>query len=175
MAGEHSSVFYADNGRIAGRNPIWVQTKLTAVVRMFDRVELIQNLGKTKAMVCTPGFIWGQQRTFFYKRRAMGEGDTFWDRKKTRVICTEYGGEMVVSSLCPHMERTHGRVLPHTREVDVGGGGLEKYVVSFPQVLKLVVFPIDRSLASANNPGRLREQFMYRHWKAKVEIIQEEP
>ena len=27
--------FYADDGQIAGRNPIWVQTALTAMVRMF--------------------------------------------------------------------------------------------------------------------------------------------
>ena len=27
--------------------------------------------------------------------------------------------------------------------------------------------------ASANNPGRVREHFLYLHWKSKVEILQE--
>ena len=27
----------------------------------------------------------------------------------------------------------------------------------------------------ANNPGRLHEHFLYRHWKMKVEIVQEGP
>ena len=37
-AGEHSIFFYADDGRIAGRNQIWVQTTLTDMVSMFERV-----------------------------------------------------------------------------------------------------------------------------------------
>ena len=47
-AGEHKICFYADDGRIAGRNPIWVQTILQAIVRMFERVGLQTNLGRTK-------------------------------------------------------------------------------------------------------------------------------
>ena len=41
------------------RNPIliWVQKALTMVVRIFERVGLQKNLGKTKVMVCTPGLI----------------------------------------------------------------------------------------------------------------------
>ena len=60
-----------------------------------------------------------------YKRRAMGEGNTFWDQKKTRVIYKECGGEMMASSLLHHMEITHKIVLPQTRGVDVGIGGPE--------------------------------------------------
>ena len=39
---------------------------------------------------------------------------------------------MVASSLFHHMEIYHGIFLPHTRGVDVGRGGPDKYVVSFP-------------------------------------------
>ena len=42
------------------------------MVRMFERVELQKNLGKTKEMVCTLVFIWGQQGIAAYKRRVMG-------------------------------------------------------------------------------------------------------
>ena len=34
-AGERKLVFYADVGRIAGRDPIWVQDALLATVMMF--------------------------------------------------------------------------------------------------------------------------------------------
>ena len=61
LVGEHNIYFYTDDGRIAGRDPIWVQAALTKMVRMFERVGLQTNLDKTKAMICTPGFIWGQQ------------------------------------------------------------------------------------------------------------------
>ena len=60
-AGEHYISFYADDGRISGRDPIWVQAVLTTMVRIFVRYGLQTNLDKTKAMICTPGFIWGQQ------------------------------------------------------------------------------------------------------------------
>ena len=54
---EHNIVFYADDVRISGCKSIWVQTTLTAVVSIFDRVGLQTNLGKTRSMVCTLGLI----------------------------------------------------------------------------------------------------------------------
>ena len=59
--GDHNIVLYADDAHIAGRKPIWIQTTLTAMVRMFDRVGLQTNLGNNKAMVFTPGFVLVQQ------------------------------------------------------------------------------------------------------------------
>ena len=38
--GKHNIRFYADDGQIAGRNPIWVQTALTAMVIISERVVL---------------------------------------------------------------------------------------------------------------------------------------
>ena len=71
-AGEYNIILYADDSDIAGCNPIWVQTTLAAVVRMFDRLVLLKNIGKTKKMVCTPSFIWVQQGTKNHNRRATG-------------------------------------------------------------------------------------------------------
>ena len=51
-------MFYAEDGHIAGCNPIWVQKILMEVVCMFKSVGLQTNLGKKKVMVRTPGFIW---------------------------------------------------------------------------------------------------------------------
>ena len=57
--GKHKIFLYLDDGRIAGINPIWVQNTLTLLVHRFERVRMQTNLGKTKVIVCTPGFIWG--------------------------------------------------------------------------------------------------------------------
>ena len=92
-AGEHNFVLFADYGQIAGRNPIWVQTTLTAMLRRFERVGLQTNLGKTKATVCTLGFILVQQVAKTYKRRATGERATLRKWKRTRVSCVECGGK----------------------------------------------------------------------------------
>ena len=60
-AGEQNICFYADDGRIAGLDPIWVLTALTTMVRVFKRFGLQTNLNKTKAVICRLGFLWGQQ------------------------------------------------------------------------------------------------------------------
>ena len=88
---------YADDRRIAGRNPIWVQTELNTMVRMFARVGLQKNLRKMKEMVCTSGFIWGQQGVDAYIQRATGEGPTLQERKRTRVSFEECVEIMVAS------------------------------------------------------------------------------
>ena len=50
------------------------------------------NLGKTKSMACTPGFIWSQQEAVAYKRRATDEGANFWERNRTRLRFTDCVG-----------------------------------------------------------------------------------
>ena len=55
--GESNLVFYVDDVRITERYPDWVQDALLVMVDMFCRVGLEKNLEKTKATVCTPGFI----------------------------------------------------------------------------------------------------------------------
>ena len=57
-AGERNLIFYAENGRIVGRDHIWVQDAMSVTVEIFCRMGLETNLEKTKTMVCTPGFIW---------------------------------------------------------------------------------------------------------------------
>ena len=42
--------------------------------RIFEIVGLQKNLGNPKAMVCTPGLIWGKQGVAAYKKRAAGGG-----------------------------------------------------------------------------------------------------
>ena len=73
-ASENCIVFYADDKQIAGRNLIWVKMTMTDMVRIFDRVGIQINLGKTKVMLCTSGLIWGYLGTSAYMRRSMGEG-----------------------------------------------------------------------------------------------------
>ena len=59
VSGGRNLVFYADNGRIVGRDPYQVQDSLSVTVDMFRRVGLETNLEEMKEVVCTPGFIWG--------------------------------------------------------------------------------------------------------------------
>ena len=56
--GERNLIFYDNDRRILGRDHEWVQDSLLVTVEMFHRMELETNIEKTKAVVCTPGFIW---------------------------------------------------------------------------------------------------------------------
>ena len=86
---ERNLILYADDGRIAGRDHIWVQYAVALTVAIFRRVGIKTNLEKTKSMVFTPSFIWGNWSKEAYKFRATGEGATFRERQRTRVSCAE--------------------------------------------------------------------------------------
>ena len=73
------------------------------------------------------------------------------------------------------MERSHGVVIPQTLGVDVGGVGPERYTVSIPRVLKLVVCLLGGCLVSSHNSGIFIEHFMYLNWKAEIMILWEVP
>ena len=72
---------------------------------------------------------------------------------------------MAASSLRHHMERSHGIVLTRVREVDVGGGGPETYKLLFLRILKSVECLVEGCPERGKTPGRLRDNFMYLHWK----------
>ena len=71
-AGERNLVFYADDVRIVGQAHEWVHGALEVTVAMLCRMGLEDNLEKTKAMVCTPRFIWGKWGETAYKQRETG-------------------------------------------------------------------------------------------------------
>ena len=52
------------------------------ILAMFCMMGLKDSLEKIKAMVCTPGFIWGKWGDMVYKKRLMGEGATFREQNK---------------------------------------------------------------------------------------------
>ena len=76
-AGERNRIFYADDEGISVRDHIWVQDALTVSVVVLRWMVLEMNLDKTKALVFTPSYIWGEWSEKSYKRKANGEGETF--------------------------------------------------------------------------------------------------
>ena len=129
--------------------------------------------GKTKAVVCTPRFIWEKVRGVAYKRRATGEGSTFGEQKKARVSYSTCGVMVAASYLKAHMARSHCICVPQTRGVDEVGRGPTKYVVSFPKVLQEVRCLVPGFPAVAHSAGRVCEHFMFRHFRSKVAVVQE--
>ena len=77
-----------------------------------------------------------------------------------------WGKNVRIFTMTPHGE-IYGIIMTQTQGVEIGGGGMETYVVSFPQVFKSVTCVLEGCPAREHNPGRLRDHFMDRHWKSK--------
>ena len=101
-----------------------MQAALTKMVRMFERVVFQTNLNYTMAVICMLGLIWGQHGAEAYKRRATGEGPTFRESKRTRILCEECGETMSAYFMRHHMERENGIVLSQVRVLEFRLGGM---------------------------------------------------
>ena len=63
---------------------------------------------------------------------------------------------------------------PHTKEVEIGEGGRPiTYVVYLPRLLKTVRCSVPGYPEVANSAGRMRENFMNRHFFAWISVVKE--
>lgn len=107
--GDRTSLFYADNGAIGSRDPKWLQDATQFLCDLFRNcISLKVNTKKTKVMVCFPGPIRGRLSEAGYKRRHRHQGETFRQRKKRRVACSECGKDLAAGSLPIHLRTIHG-------------------------------------------------------------------
>ena len=63
--------------------------------------------------------------------------------------------------------------MTQTQGVDFGVWGTGLYVVSFPCVLTLLEYMLEGFPERAHDPGRIREHYIYRHWKSQIAILRE--
>ena len=122
---------------------------------MFERVDLQMNLGETKVMVFTPGFIWRRQSEAAYKRLETLDGEMFRERNRARLSGEVCRAMMLELLLCHNMEITHCKIFSHTHGVDIVGAGADMCVISLPFVLMLVTCLVEGCPERAHNPGRL--------------------
>ena len=76
------------------------------------------------------------------------------------------------SSLKHHRSSQHGICVPQTRGVDEKGEGPDTYVMSFPGILQSVRCPVPGCPAVCHSAGRLREHFMFRHFRSRILVVQ---
>ena len=80
--GPFSVVFYADDGMVGASDPEWLQGAFSALVAIFDRVDLQTNVDKTVSMACHPCRAGsGNRIAEGYRRRITGDGNSFRERQ----------------------------------------------------------------------------------------------
>ena len=68
---------------VVSSDPAWLQGTFTALVGIFDRVDLMTNVGKTVSMFCHPFQAGAGNRTEeAYGRRITGKGRLYAERQR---------------------------------------------------------------------------------------------
>jgi hypothetical protein len=98
--------FYIDNGLVASRDPVWLQSSFNVLVGLFERIRLFTNASKTKVMTCIPGRIREGYTEEEYTIIRSGT-DTATNRKRRRVDCEVCGDSLQAGSLKSHMKTQH--------------------------------------------------------------------
>ena len=100
--------FYADNGLVASTYPGWLQSEFDTLMVLFERVGLRKNTRKTVRMVCRSFRAAGVGEGKSYTQRMTGEGRSFKDRQRERVLCPECGKELTKGSLVARCQNHNG-------------------------------------------------------------------
>jgi hypothetical protein len=100
------AIFYVDDAYVAARDPVFLQRALNALMDTFERVGLETNIGKSQAMICTPGKIRIQLSAESNRWMQTGRVTAAeWDARN--VTCRECGKMMWASSLGRHLADIH--------------------------------------------------------------------
>jgi hypothetical protein len=98
--------FYIDNGLVASRDPIWLQSSLDILVSLFECIGLYTNAAKTKVMMCVPGRMREGYMEEEYTLHRSG-AETATNRKHCRVVCQICSTSLQAGYLASHLETQH--------------------------------------------------------------------
>jgi hypothetical protein len=94
--------FYIDDGLVASRDPVWLQSSFDVLVGLFEHIGLVTNASKTKVMTCIPGRIREDYTEEEYTNIRSGV-ETAANRKHHRVDCQICGDSLQAGSLKSHL------------------------------------------------------------------------
>jgi exonuclease III len=171
---EKIACFYADDGMIGARDNEWLQVAISRLADLFDRIGLQTNTSKTEAMTCHPGSIRNRMSTEAYKRNrgVDGHNDTFRQRQRRRVECSECGANLACGSLRQHLRVRHGRI-PAVVQDEAMEPARADYRVSFPKSQRRRNCPVPGCSGSAKTWDCLRRHFCHRHPADTICITEE--
>ena len=109
-----TSLFYADDGMLAGTDPVQLQGSLDCITKGFASLGLKMNSQKTEFMIATAKSRTGRMSTRAYNRKITGDGPTFQDRAATKVTCINCGTQVYRQSLKRHQTSKKCRVASAT-------------------------------------------------------------
>ena len=159
---------------VASSDPASLQGAFNALVGLFDRVGLQNNVGKTVGMVCQPCQAAGNITTASYGRRITGEGHSYRERQRDQVECKECAEQLAAGSLSIHLMTQHGRAAGQRRQWSTPAKGRvpQEYQTSFLAKGGLHTCPVDGCPGKLVTRTAMRVHFMHRHFLDTVVILE---
>ena len=166
------SLWYADDGRLAGYNVCDIQSGLDLFVDIFARLGLYFNADKTKFMVT---FGESPSRTISddaFARRYDPSLPTHRDRSLTQVSCPHCHNKITQQYLSTHLRRIHHIYDPFPID-PIPHHQPQTYMVSFPMGCLFLQCPVSSCPAITNSRYDLRRHFSTRHPDDLIMIFEE--
>jgi hypothetical protein len=164
--------FYADDGRLAGTDPVAVQKGLTLLVELFERMNLHLNTDKTKVMIMFAHAASRRESLEAYTRRFDRSLPTYRARSLQKVSCPQCNRRMNRQYLPIHQHEAHAIPLLHFPTVPTLNTS-QTYHVDFPENAERISCPVPHCPYSATTRNHLRQHFSHLHDSDVIIILQE--
>ncbi|MGL4351544.1 MAG: RNA-directed DNA polymerase [Plesiomonas shigelloides] len=176
--GDVRVVFYADDGRLGGEDPLLVQASLTRFVDLFARMGLQMNAVKTEAMVSSPVVKEIRIREGAYQRKMRGSGPEYVERSSAVMQCPIAGCGKAIQkrSMARHIRNQHPGERPPRLELE----DIVSPVRPIRQAYSVDKFqgksscPVAGCVYECATSTQMRRHFLYRHPDDQIHVIGEE-
>lgn len=168
------SIFYADDGRLAGFTVVSVQQGVDTFIDLFARVGLFLNPTKTKAMFSMGAPLRGMMSPIAYKRRYDGVLPSYRERKLAKVSCPHCDKSISAQYLPTHIRTIHNLSVPLASSSVPFDPDEHFYSISIPERLP-VSCPVPGCPATPVGRQGMRNHFHSRHVYATLSIQEDGP
>jgi hypothetical protein len=166
------TLFYADDGRLVGTDPVTVQHSLTLIVDLFDRLNLQLNTDKTKVMIMFAHAASRRESLEAYTRRFNRSLPTHRERSLQKVSCPQCNKRMNRQHLPIHQHEAHAIPLLRVPTISSQDSN-QTYYVDFPTQADRISCPVPNCPYSTTTRNRLRQHFSHLHDSDVIIILQE--
>ena len=102
LVGQYRGMFYTYDGLVGSPVPCFLQGSLIVLIGLFRRYGLLDNVAKSKAMMCQPGVIQSGMSKEAVGRWSTGRGETYKERLRRRILCPACGVDLIAGSMTAH-------------------------------------------------------------------------
>ena len=171
-------VFYIDDGLIGSWDMEWIKGSLRIIIGLLRCIGLMANSAKFKIMTCQPGMMRTGMSEEAMGRRSTGKIATYQESLRKRLLCPDFGVDLMEGSMINHRRRLHGKEMAINRDrllVSHTDHLTHFFEVIFLRVMTNFQCPSTECSGSSCTRRGLRKNFNRQYWRDSMMILQEHP